>query len=160
MDVTLHPAYDSRDEILSLFTEYTDMLLAEAPAFRVYLDLQNYGKELRHPERKYGPPEGRLYLARCGGAPAGCIALRKLDETSCEMKRLYVRPTFRGHRIGSLLIRQVITDAREIGYRSLLLDTLPFLESAIRLYRQFGFYGIPCYNDSPLEQTLFLRLDL
>ena len=160
MDVTLHPAYDSRAEILSLFTEYTDMLLAEARAFRVYLDLQNYGKELRHPERKYGPPEGRLYLARCGGAPAGCIALRKLDETSCEMKRLYVRPTFRGHRIGSLLIRQVINDAREIGYRSMLLDTLPFLESAIRLYRQFGFYDIPCYNDSPMEQTLFLRLDL
>ena len=160
MDVTLHPAYDSQEEILRLFTEYTDMLLAEAPAFRVYLDLQNYGEELRHPERKYGPPEGRLYLARCGGAPAGCIALRKLDETSCEMKRLYVRPTFRGHRIGSLLIRQVINDAREIGYRSMLLDTLPFLESAIRLYRQFGFYDIPCYNDSPMEQTLFLRLDL
>lgn len=160
MKVTLHPAYDSRDELLSLFTEYTDMLLAEAPAFRAYLDLQNYEAELRHPEHKYGPPEGRLYLARCGGAPAGCIALRKLDEASCEMKRLYVRPEFRGHQIGSLLIQRLIDDAREIGYRQMLLDTLPFLQSAIRLYRQFGFYGIPCYNDSPLEQTLFLRLDL
>ena len=76
------------------------------------------------------------------------------------MKRLYVRPEFRGHRIGSLLIQRLIDDAREIGYRQMLLDTLPFLQSAIRLYRQFGFYDIPCYNDSPLEQTLFLRLDL
>lgn len=160
MDVTLHPAYDSRDELLSLFTEYTDMLLAEDPAFRAYLDLQNYEAELQHPECKYGPPEGRLYLARCGGAPAGCIALRKLGGTSCEMKRLYVRPSFRGHRIGSLLIQRLIDDAREIGYRQMLLDTLPFLQSAIRLYRQFGFYDIPCYNNSPLEQTLFLRLDL
>ena len=160
MDVTLHPAYDSMEEILSLFSEYTDMLLAENPAFQVYLDLQNYGEELRHPADKYGPPSGRLYLARCGGAPAGCIALRRLDDVSCEMKRLYVRPAFRGHRIGSLLVQRLISDAREIGYRRMLLDTLPFLESAIRLYRQFGFYDIPCYNDSPMEQTLFLRLDL
>lgn len=160
MDITLHPAYDSIGELLSLFSEYTDMLLAEDPAFQAYLDLQDYREELRHPERKYGPPDGRLYLARCGGDPAGCIALRRLDGAACEMKRLYVRPVFRGRQVGSRLVRRVIDDAREIGYRSMLLDTLPFLESAIRLYRRFGFYDIPCYNDSPLDQTLFLRLDL
>ena len=76
------------------------------------------------------------------------------------MKRLYVRPEFRGHRIGGQLIEKVIGDARDIGYTVLLLDTLPFLQNAIRLYRQYGFYEIPCYNDSPLDSSIYMRLDL
>ena len=100
------------------------------------------------------------YLALVDGTPAGCIALRKLDETRCELKRLYVRPAFRGQGLARLLTEQILRDARTIGYRKILLDTLPFLESAIRLYRSLGFTDAPRYNDSPLDTTLFLQLDL
>ena len=156
--ITLTPARG--EEVLPLFTEYTDMLLAESPAFRAYLAIQHYDEELRHPEAKYGPPDGRLYLACCGGEAAGCIALRKLDDETCEMKRHYVRPAFRGRGIASRLVRQIIDDARTIGYRRMRLDTLPFLRDAIALYRRLGFYDIPCYNDSPMAETIFLQLDL
>ena len=88
------------------------------------------------------------------------VALRKLDETRCELKRLYVRPAFRGQGLARLLTEQILRDARTIGYRKILLDTLPFLESAIRLYRSLGFTDAPRYNDSPLDTTLFLQLDL
>ena len=90
----------------------------------------------------------------------GCIALRKLDEERCEMKRLYVRPAFRGRHIARRLVDQIIANARMIGYRRMLLDTLPCLEDAVRMYRKLGFRDIPCYNDSPMDITLFMGLDL
>lgn len=76
------------------------------------------------------------------------------------MKRLYVRPCFRGQGIGDILIRQIIKDAKEIGYRHMLLDTLPFLQSAIHMYRKYGFYEIESYNDSPMDASIYMRLDL
>ena len=76
------------------------------------------------------------------------------------MKRLYVRPAFRGHRIGNALVDRILQDARAIGYRHMLLDTLPFLESAIHMYQKRGFYEISCYNDSPVETTIFMQYDL
>ena len=160
MSLELAYAYEEPEEIRSLFQEYTELLLANEPAFRQYLDLQHYDQETAHPERKYGLPEGRLYLARWDGATAGCGGLRKLDETRCELKRLYVRPAFRGHQLGEALLRRLIDDARAIGYHHMLLDTLPFMDSALRLYRRFGFHGIPRYNDSPLDSTIYLGLDL
>ena len=154
------PAYDSLQEIGQMFTEYTDYLVEENPSVKAYLQIQDYEKELSHLGEKYGPPYGRLYLACLGDHPAGCIGLRKLDAQTGEMKRLYVRPEFRGHRIGRHLIEKVIGDARDIGYTVLLLDTLPFLQNAISLYRQYGFYEIPRYNDSPLDSSIYMRLDL
>ena len=105
-------------------------------------------------------PDGRLYIAWCDGQPAGCIALRRLDDTTCELKRLYVRPAFRGRGIAGVMMQRILDDARAIGYTVMLLDTLPFLTSAIKMYRALGFYDIPPYNDSPLDTTIFLRLDL
>ena len=160
MQLELIPAYGHREEIVTLFTEYTNMLMEQNEIVRQYLILQNYEKELAHPEEKYGMPEGRLYLACWEGRLAGCIGLRKLDEERGELKRLYVRPEFRGRRMGEALIRRILDDAREIGYRHVLLDTLPFLRSAIELYRRVGFYEIPCYNDSPMDNTIFLQYDL
>lgn len=96
MNLTITPAYDVPQEIGELFAEYTGMLLENAPDFRQYLELQNYDDELLHLEAKYGLLDGRLYLARWDGAAAGCIGLRRLDSMRCEMKRLYVRPAFRG----------------------------------------------------------------
>ncbi len=160
MQLELISAYGHREEIVTLFTEYTNMLMEQNEIVRQYLILQNYEKELAHPEEKYGMPEGRLYLACWEGRLAGCIGLRKLDEERGELKRLYVRPEFRGRRMGEALIRRILDDAREIGYRHVLLDTLPFLRSAIELYRRVGFYEIPCYNDSPMDNTIFMQYDL
>ena len=160
MGLELIPAYGRQEEIVTLFTEYTDILMAQDEIVRQYLILQHYEKELEHPESKYGIPEGRLYLAYWDGRLAGCIGLRKLDEARGELKRLYVRPDFRGRQIGEQLIRRILDDAREVGYRRVLLDTLPFLHSAIYLYRKMGFYEIGRYNDSPVETTLFMQYDL
>lgn len=152
--------YDYKQEIKELFTEYTRLLIENDSSFQEYLDIQNYDDEIEHLEHKYGLPEGRLYLLRCGGKAAGCIAMRRLDETRCEMKRLYVRPEYRGEQLGCMLAKKLIEEAREAGYKQMLLDTLPFLESAIHMYRRLGFYEIPCYNDSPMDSTIFLCLDL
>ena len=148
------------EEIGALFTEYTRMLVDCDSRFQQYLDIQQYDEEVRHLEKKYGPPAGRLYLALCNGEAAGCAALRPLDGERCELKRLYVRPAFRGRGLGRLLTEQILRDAREIGYACVLLDTMPCLTAARRMYRELGFYEIPCYNDSPLDDTVFLQLDL
>lgn len=153
-------AYDFHAEVGVLFQEYMDMLVAGEPKFREYLSIQNYEQELAHLEQKYGMPEGRLYLAYWDGAAAGCVGLRKLNETQCELKRLYVRPAFRGKQLGKQMVERILQDAKEIGYAEILLDTLPFLQTAIRLYRELGFSEIPCYNDSPLDTTIYMKLDL
>ena len=139
MHIEIIPALQKaqKEAAVRLFSEYTDMLTAHDPSVRNYLAIQHYDEE-----------------------PAGCIALRKLTESDCEMKRFFVRPSFRGRHIGRQLIETLSGSAREIGYSHMLLDTLPFLEHAIGLYRSFGFYDIPCYNDSPIESTIFMRLDL
>jgi len=160
MNVELSLAYDAPREVELLFSEYTQLLVEGDRSFQDYLAVQNYEGELGHLREKYGLPDGRLYLARCDGQPAGCIGLRKLSRENCEMKRLYVRPRFRGQHIGNLLVERVIADAGAIGYAHMLLDTLPFLQGALRLYRRHGFYEIPKYNNSPMSASIYMRLDL
>lgn len=160
MKITLEPGYDDRSELEQLFGEYMDMLLRQQPEFQGYLAQQHYDTELEHLRDKYGPPDGRLYLARVDGTAAGCVALRRIDQESCELKRLYVCPAFRGQGLAGRLVNQVIADARAIGYRAVLLDTFPFLEDAIRLYKKRGFREVPSYNGTPMEQLIYLRLDL
>ncbi len=160
METLLVPAYDRGEEVCGLIQEYIDAQLREQPNFRGYLTQQHYEEELLHPEQKYGMPDGRLYLLLYGGKPAGCIGLRKLDAERCEMKRLYVHPQFRGKGLGDLLVRQIIDDARRIGYQKMLLDTFPFMVAAIALYRKYGFYEIPSYNGSPMKELVYLQLEL
>ena len=160
MELTIQLGYDAPEEIAALFSEYTNTLVKGDPAFRAYLDKQGYDDEVLHPEHKYGLPHGRLYLARIEGEPAGCVALRRLDERRCEMKRLYVRPAYRERGLGGQLIRKIIDDARAIGYEAILLDTLPFLTDAIGMYHRRGFADIPSYNNSPMENLVYMRLDL
>jgi len=95
-------AYDRPDEVGELFKEYTDMLIAGDKEFAEYLKIQKYDKELENPASKYGMPEGRLYLAYVGDKLAGCVGLKKLDDAGqqCELKRMYVRPQFRGNQMG------------------------------------------------------------
>jgi len=160
MDWKIIPAFDRPDEVRKLLKEYTDMLVEGDPAFAAYLKVQNFETELEHLEYKYGLPGGRFYLACCGEQIVGCIGLRKLDEENCEIKRLYVRAPFRRNGIGRRLTEQVVGDAREIGYRHVLLDTLPFLTTAIAMYKKMGFVEIESYNGSPMKNLVYLKLEL
>lgn len=155
LDGCRHP-----DEVGLLFEAYTRDLLRQAPDFAGYLAQQDYSHELSHLEEKYGRPHGRLYLLRCDGAPAGTVALRRIDESCCELKRLYVHPDFRGHGYARRLAETVLTDAAAIGYRQVLLDTFPFLTGAIALYRDLGFREIPSYNGSPMPELIYMALEL
>ena len=160
MLVEIKLAYNCTDKVKELFSEYTDMLVKSDNDFANYLQLQDYDLELENLDKKYGLPKGRLYIATVEGDVAGCIALRNIDDKSCELKRLYVRPEFRGNQIAQMLIEQIISDARDIGYKQILLDTLPFLKSAIYIYEKLGFYQIRPYNDSPMKNSIYYRYDL
>lgn len=160
MSIKIVTAYDRSEEVSILFSEYTNMLIANDHSFQKYLDVQNYNEEIEHLETKYGMPDGRLYVVYCDEELAGCIGLRKIDERNCEMKRLYVRQKFRGKKIGNLLVEKIIADAKDIGYSSMLLDTLPFLQSAIHMYKKCGFYEIESYNESPMDTSIYMKLDL
>lgn len=160
MSFEIVSAFDHADEVRELFAEYMDMLLTGDPTFAGYLTIQNYDDELKDLSRKYGLPDGRLYLAYWNGEAVGSIALRKIDNESCELKRMYVKPAFRRNGIAKTLVMRLISDAREIGYRHMLLDTLPFLQTAIRMYKNIGFYEIERYNNSPMDTSIYMKFDL
>ena len=153
-------ALENREELVPLYEEYADLLLKTDPVFAKSLVQQNYDEEIEHLEEKYGEPAGRLYLAEWEGGTAGCVALHPLGCGLAELKRLYVRPAFRGHGIGRALTEQIIADARAEGYHTLQLDTQPFLPEAIRLYRKLGFAEMKGYNPSPLPETIYMKLEL
>ena len=160
MGIEIKPAWAYREAIRELFREYTDILIAGDPNFRDYLVKQNFDKEIADLEMKYGAPWGRLYVAMVDGRVAGCVGLKKYEEGSCEIKRLYVRQNYRGLGIGKQLTSRVINDAEEIGYETVYLDTLPFLTTAIGMYRRMGFEDIPSYNGSPMENLVYLKRPL
>ena len=148
--------------------ETVSHLAAARELFREYeawldLDLcfQGFEAELAGLPGKYAPPDGRLRLAFDDAKLAGCIALRKLGDEVCEMKRLYVRNEFRGRGIGVQLIERIIADAREIGYRAMRLDTFPpKMGRAVKLYESHGFRPIPPYYDNPFDGVLFMEREL
>ena len=131
-----------------------------AASLGVDLSYQNFDEELAQLPGEYSRPRGRLLLASVGEDVAGCIALRARSDEVCEMKRLYVRPSFRGLRLGHLLATTAIAEARAIGYRSMRLDTLPFMTSAQRMYAALGF--VPCapYYTTAIAGTVFMELEL
>jgi carbonic anhydrase len=128
----------------------------------VDLSFQNFDQEMAFLPGAYSAPEGRLFFAEIDGRPAGCVGVRSLagSEGVCEMKRLYVTPEERGHGVGNALAMAAIKAAKEIGYRKLMIDTLPSMRMAVKLYRELGFTEAPNYYQTPLEGTMFLALDL
>ncbi len=129
-------------------------------ALGVDLCFQGFAQELAGLPGDYASPNGMLLLARDGSDVAGCIALRPVDKGVCEMKRLYVRDAFRAAGLGRRLVERTIATAQTIGYRRVVLDTLPTMVSAQRLYESFGFKDIAPYRHNPIGGTRFLGLEL
>ena len=153
MEPEIKLAYQYIDKVKLLFQEYNSML-------GIDLSFQNYDDELSTLPGDYALPRGRLYIANYDGLPAGCIALRPFDSSCCEMKRLFVRPEFRGKKIGRALAEKIISDAKEMQYQSMVLDTLTSLTNSIALYKKLGFKETSPYRYNPISNALFLRLDL
>lgn len=138
----------------TLFKEYEAWL-------EVDLCFQNFEKELAQLPGAYAPPDGRLLLAYVDGKVAGCIALRKIGQGTCEIKRLYLRQAFRGRGLGRKLAETIISEAKKIGYERMRLDTLPRqMGDAIKLYRSLGFKEIEPYYNNPVPDAKFMELDL
>ncbi len=126
----------------------------------VSLEFQHFDDEVRNLTREYGPPRGVLLLARDEDGDAGCGGLRRFSDDACEMKRLYVRPAAQGRGIGRALAAALIEEARRLGYRRMLLDTLPSMHQGHALYRSLGFRETPPYRFNPVAGTTFMELRL
>jgi ribosomal protein S18 acetylase RimI-like enzyme len=137
----------------TLLKEYVDSL-------GIDLSFQNIQEELANLPGCYARPEGCILLASYDGQIAGCVALRKLNDSICEGKRLYVKPQFRGLEIGRKLIEAIIAEARKIGYTHIRGDTLPTMKAAQALYASLGFKEIEPYRYNPIEGAIFLELKL
>ncbi|MGH7075193.1 MAG: GNAT family N-acetyltransferase [Stellaceae bacterium] len=143
-----------RETVLGLFRAYLDEL-------DVDLSFQDVAAELSSLPGKYARPKGLVLLARSGqGEAIGCVAYRPLDAGICEMKRLYIAPEWRGHGVGRLICERLLVEAREAGYRRMLLDTGDWLRPALTLYRGLGFLPILAYYHNPLPGTVYLARDI
>jgi len=136
-----------------LFREYENFL-------GVDLCFQDFENELTELPGKYAPPQGALLFALVDEIVAGCVAVRKFETNICEMKRLYIRPHYRGNKIGRMLAEKIIDEAIKLGYSTMLLDTLTHLKQAMALYRSLGFRKREPYYHNPLPGVIYWELDL
>lgn len=136
-----------------LFQEYAESLGFD-------LCFQNFDEEMRMLPGNYSPPNGSLLLARENNEIVGCVAMRPLSSSMCEMKRLYVRPRYRGKSIGRKLAEAVIAEARKCGYNCMRLDTVSLMKEANALYESLGFRQIPPYYHNPIPGTMYFELTL
>ena len=144
---------DDTSEVVSIFREYVASPIAN-------LDFQNSECEFASLPGKYAEPDGRIALARQQSTVVGCAALRRVDSSTCELKRVYVRPTARGNNIGRSLVEQMINEARKQGYSRMCLDVLPEFTAAQNLYESLGFTPSEAVSYNPVPGTKFLALHL
>lgn len=138
-----------------------ELFLEYAQSLGFSLCFQGFDQEMAALPGDYVPPRGRLLLAFVEAAPAGCVALHQLEPAICEMKRLYVRPKFRGLRIGRSLVDLVLAEARAIGYSKMRLDTVePIMRDAVRMYRSLAFREIAPYRANPIPGALYMEREL
>jgi putative acetyltransferase len=136
-----------------------ELFLDYAQSLGFSLCFQNFDQELAKLPGDYAPPAGRLLLARSDGQLAGCVALHCLDDGICEMKRLYLRPQYRGKGLGRMLAERIISEARQIGYRRMRLATVePVMKDAVAMYRKIGFSEIAPYCSDPMAGALYMEL--
>jgi putative acetyltransferase len=151
----------SQAETPAQLAQARELFLEYAQSLGFSLCFQNFDKELAGLPGDYAPPDGRLLLAEYEGQVAGCIALHKLADGICEMKRLYLRPQFRGKGLGRELADRIIAEARQIGYDSMRLDTVePVMKDAVAMYRRIGFHEIAPYCTNPIPGALYMELQL
>lgn len=155
MNITIEKIASAEDleEIKTLFREYVAFL-------GISLSFQSFEEELAKLPAKYAEPEGAIYLAKVDGQSAGCVALWKLEEGVCEMKRLYVTPSFQGLGLGKKLAYVIMEEAQQKGYTKMKLDTLRRLESANRLYKSLKFSETNPYNYNPEDDVAYFEKDL
>lgn len=138
-----------------------ELFLEYAQSLGFSLCFQGFDKELAELPGDYAPPEGRMFLAEYDAQLAGCVALHKLELGICEMKRLYLRPQFRGKGIGGALAERIIAEARQIGYQRMRLDTVePLMKDAVAMYRKLGFEEIAPYRPNPIAGAMYMELEL
>jgi putative acetyltransferase len=138
-----------------------ELFLEYAQSLGFSLCFQNFDQELAGLPGDYAPPSGRLLLAEVEGQLAGCVALHKLGNQICEMKRLYLRPEFRGKGAGRALAEAIVAEARSIGYERIRLDTVePVMKDAVAMYRRIGFQEIAPYCENPMPGALYMELIL
>jgi putative acetyltransferase len=136
-----------------------ELFLEYAQSLGFSLCFQNFDRELASLPGDYAPPTGRLLLAEYDAQFAGCVALHKIEDGICEMKRLYLRSQFRGKGLGRVLAERIITEARQIGYQRMRLDTVePVMKDAVAMYRRFGFKEIAPYCKNPIAGALYMEL--
>jgi GNAT superfamily N-acetyltransferase len=151
----------SQAESSAQIAQVRELFLEYANSLGFSLCFQSFDQELAGLPGEYSPPDGRLLLAEYEGQLAGCVALHKISAEICEMKRLYLRPAFRGKGLGRILAERILRDAREIGYQRLRLDTVePVMKDAVAMYRRLGFKEIEPYRANPMPGTLYMELDL
>jgi putative acetyltransferase len=138
-----------------------ELFLEYAQSLGFSLCFQNFDRELAELPGDYAQPEGRLLLAQYQGQLAGCVALHKLEPHICEMKRLYLRPQFRGKGLGRALADRIIAEARQIGYQRMRLDTVePVMKDAVAMYGKLGFKEVAPYRANPIAGALYMELEL
>jgi ribosomal protein S18 acetylase RimI-like enzyme len=138
-----------------------DLFVEYAQSLGFSLCFQGFDRELADLPGDYAPPKGRLLLARVDGAPAGVVGVRPLGDDICEMKRLYVKSEFRGHKLGRQLADRAVEEARKIGYARMRLDSVAdSMQTAIAMYREMGFKEIPPYRENPMPSVVYMELDL
>lgn len=153
MKITHAGTIDEIEEVQRLFREYAELL-------GVDLCFQGFEEELAGLPGKYAPPEGALLIAKEGQTTAGCVALRRLEEGVCEMKRLFVRPRFQGQGMGRALAERIIREGANLGYKTMRLDTLDRLKEAMRLYETLGFKRTLPYYRNPIPGVVYWEVCL
>ena len=141
------------EQVKALFREYANWLSVD-------LSFQRFEEEMLALPDNYSAPEGALFLAKVNGLPAGCVAVRRFDNSTCEMKRLFVRDAYKGHGVGKALAAKAIEAGKELGYQRMLLDTLAHMRPAIELYTALGFQPIAAYYDNPISNAVYLSMML
>jgi putative acetyltransferase len=151
----------SQVESTAQVTQARELFREYEKALGISLCFQNFDQELAGLPGSYAPPSGRLLLGHFEGQLAGCVALHSLEPGICEMKRLYLRPAFRGKGLGRIMVDTIVSEARRIRYHRLRLDTIePLMKDAVRTYRKMGFREIAPYCANPCEGALYMELEL